>query len=114
MTPEEQAKADAAQEAAEKAAAAEAAKLAAEAKKSAKKKTIDDLKPHDDVAVEFKNPVHVSEDGENTVEKQKIIQHVKYAYWLALKKDAKGNVSYAALRGAKLIGYVENGKVIPF
>ena len=130
MSPEEQAKAEAAaQEAAEKAAAAEAAKqaaeekkaqeaaekaAAAEAKKATKKKTIDDLKSTDDVVITFKNPVFVEEDGEDEIKKEPIKQFVKYAFWLGLKKDAKGNPSYDTLKGAKLFGYVENGKVIEF
>ncbi|WP_026630061.1 hypothetical protein [Dyadobacter alkalitolerans] len=100
-------KAKADQEAADKAAAEKA-------KASKKKKTLDDLKSSDDVVIEFKNPVHVEEDGESSVKKEKIIQHVKYAFWQGLKKDDKGNPAYSTLRGAKLIGYVEDDEVIKF
>jgi len=79
-----------------------------------KKKTIDDLKSTDDVVVAFKNPAHVEEDGENKIEKEVVEQHVKYEFWLNIVKDKNGNPKYAAQRGAKLIGYVENGKVIKF
>lgn len=127
MSPEEQAKADAAaqaaadKEAAEKAAADKKAQeaaekaSAAEAKKAKKKKTIADLKSTDEVVVTFKNPVAVSEDGENKVDKEVIKQHVKYAFWQGLKKDDKGNPAYSTLRGAKLFGYVDDsGEVIEF
>jgi hypothetical protein len=114
MTAEEQEAADKA--AAEKAKAdKEAADKAAAEKKTAKKKTIEDLKASDDVVIEFKNPVHVEEDGDSSVQKEKVVQHVKYAFWLGLKKDAKGNPMYSTLKGAKLIGYVqEDGKVVEF
>ncbi|GGH42861.1 hypothetical protein GCM10007423_39820 [Dyadobacter endophyticus] len=103
----------AAKAAAEKEAADKAA--AAEAKKSAKKKTIADLKSSDEVVVTFKNPVAVSEDGENSITKEVVKQHVKYAFWQGLKKDDKGNPTYSTLRGAKLFGYVDDsGKVIEF
>jgi hypothetical protein len=93
----------------------EAADKAAAEKKTAKKKTIEDLKASDDVVIEFKNPVHVEEDGDSSVQKEKVVQHVKYAFWLGLKKDAKGNPMYSTLKGAKLIGYVqEDGKVVEF
>jgi membrane protein involved in colicin uptake len=115
----EKAKADKAKadkEAADKAKAEKEAaeKAAVEKAKTAKKKTPADLKSSDDVVIEFKNPVHVEEDGESSVKKEKIVQHVKYAFWQGLKKDDKGNPAYSTLRGAKLIGYVEDGKVIQF
>ncbi|MCF2487470.1 hypothetical protein [Dyadobacter sp. CY347] len=89
-------------------------KAAADKAKTAKKKTLADLKSSDDVVIEFKNPVHVEEDGENSVRKEKVVQHVKYAFWQGLKKDDKGNPAYSTLRGAKLIGYVQDDKVIEF
>lgn len=110
----EKAKADKAAADKAKAEKEAAEKTAADKSKSAKKKTLADLRSSDDVAVEFKNPVHVEEDGESSVKKEKIIQHVKYAFWQGLKKDDKGNPSYSTLRGAKLVGYVEDGKVIEF
>jgi len=123
MTPEEKeaadkAAADKAKEAADKLAADNAKKekeAADKAAAKAPKKKESDLKATDTVAVSFKNPVHVSEDGENKVEKETITQHVKYAFWLGLRKDGKGNVLHSTLRGAKLIGYVdEDENVIKF
>lgn len=112
MTPEEQKAKEEADALAK--AEADAAKEQAKAAK-AKKKTVADLKPADDVVVAFKNPVAVSEDGENSIVKEQVKQHVKYAYWMGLKKDDKGNPSYSTLRGAKLVGYVDDsGKVIEF
>jgi hypothetical protein len=102
MTPEEQEVAD------------KTASEKGNASKS-KKKTIGDLKSTDTVIVGFRNPVHVEEDGENTTRKEDIEQHVKYEYWLSLAKDSKGNPKFSTLRGAKLLGYVdENGKETRF
>lgn len=110
-------KAKADKEAADKLAAETAKKekdAADKAAKLSKKKSIEDLKSTDTVVVSFKNPVLVSEDGENTVEKSVIEQHVKYAFWLGLRKDKGGNVLHSTLRGAKLVGYVEDEEVIRF
>ena len=101
-------------EAADKAKVEKEAADKAAAKTAKKKRTVADLKSSDDVVIEFKNPVHVEEDGESSVRKEKIVQHVKYAFWQGLKKDAKGNPAYSTLRGAKLIGYVEDDQVIEF
>jgi hypothetical protein len=125
MTPEEQQAADdaAAQERqdeeaklkAQEEAKAKADKAKVKPEKSAKlKKTIGDLKSTDTVVVSFKNPTHAIEDDENTVKKEEVVQHVKYEYWLSLPKDKNGAPKYSTVRGAKLIGYVEDGEVIKF
>jgi len=82
--------------------------------KSLRKKTITDLKSTDDVIVSFKNPVAESEDGVHEIKKQVVKQHVKYAFWLGLRKDKSGNALHSTLRGAKLIGYVEDGEEVLF
>lgn len=110
-------KAKADKEAADKLAADNAKKekeAAEKAARSSKKKTVEELKATDTVVVSFKNPVLISEDGENTVDKSVIEQHVKYAFWVGLRKDKSGNVLHSNLKGAKLVGYVEDEKVIKF
>ena len=78
------------------------------------KKSVSDLKSIDDVIVSFKNPVAESEDGVHEIKKQVVKQHVKYAFWLGLRKDKSGNALHSTLRGAKLIGYVEDGEEVLF
>lgn len=78
------------------------------------KKSESQLKTTDTVIVSFKNPVHVTEDGENKIDTERIVQHVKFAFWEGLRKDSKGNVLHSTMRGAKLIGYVQDEEEILF
>ncbi len=125
MTAEEKAKEAAdkaaaektAKEAADKEAADKAAAEKAAADKAAKakpKKTFDDLKSTDTIIVQFQAPTAKEEDGENVVGAEPVKQHVKKLFWINLAKNKKGYPLHSPMKGAKLIGYVEDGKEILF
>lgn len=127
MTAEEKAKeaADkAAVEQAAKDAEAETARLAkeaankaaadAKAAKAKPKKTFDELKSTDTIVVEFRPPTAKEEDGENVVGTASTKQHVKKLFWMNLAKNKKGFPLHSPMKGAKLLGYVEDGKEINF
>ena len=88
--------------------------------KKAKSKSYDDLMPSDVIVYEVTMQHTVVDDGEVEIKPEKSVKSATKAFWELLPKYEKGKKIGQAqdinegLKSPKLIGYIENGKIVKF